>query len=204
VALAAYPGRPLKGTVTYLAPTLDAASRTVRARVVVANTEGRLRPGMSATVRLSTPTRRALTVPSSAVVRTGERSIVFVDMGAGRLMPRDVETGRVAGDVVEVLAGLEPGQRVVTSAQYLLESESNLADVMRSMIGQTGASGGPQRGQMGNMPTGDTGATTRAAPMGDMPGMERMPRIDAKGADTRGLPPAVPPARATPPARKPR
>jgi hypothetical protein len=105
----------------------------------VTNGDGRLRPGAYATVRLSSPTRRALTVPASAVVRTGERSLVFVDMGGGRLMPHDVETGRAAGELVEVLAGLEPGQRVVTSAQYLLESESNLAEVMRAMMGQMGA-----------------------------------------------------------------
>jgi len=139
VELAASPGRALKGRVAYVQPTLDAATRTVRARVVVANSDGRLRPGTYATVRFSAPARRALTVPASAVVRTGDRSLVFVDMGGGRLMPQDVETGRAAGELVEVLAGLEPGQRVVTSAQYLLESESNLADVMRAMMGQMGA-----------------------------------------------------------------
>jgi hypothetical protein len=83
-----------------------------------------------------------------------------------------VETGRVPADGVEVRAGLTSGQRVVTSAQYLLESESNLADVMRSMIGQTGAQD-----------------------MGAMDGMAGMPGMDAKGADTRGLPPATAPAR---------
>jgi Cu(I)/Ag(I) efflux system membrane fusion protein len=175
VELAAYPGRPLAGTVAYVYPTLVAASRTLRARVVVPNGDGRLRPGMYATVRLASPSRRALTVPASAVVRTGERSLVFVDLGGGRLAPRDVETGRTTSDVVEVLAGLTPGQRVVTSAQYLLESESNLADVMRSMIGQTGAQ------DMGAMP--------------DAPGMESMPGMQTKGADTRGLPPAAAPTR---------
>jgi Cu(I)/Ag(I) efflux system membrane fusion protein len=165
VELAAYPGRPFEGSVAYVAPTLDATTRTLRARVVVANSDGRLRPGMFATVRLTSPSRRALTVPASAVVRTGERTIVFVDLGGGRLRPQDVETGRAEADLVEVLAGLEAGQRVVTSAQYLLESESNLADVMRSMIGQAGAQD-----------------------MGSMPGM------DMKGADTRGLPAAMPPS----------
>jgi Cu(I)/Ag(I) efflux system membrane fusion protein len=165
VELAAYPGRPFEGSVAYVAPTLDATTRTLRARVVVANSDGRLRPGMFATVRLTSPSRRALTVPASAVVRTGERTIVFVDLGGGRLRPQDVEIGRAEADLVEVLAGLEAGQRVVTSAQYLLESESNLADVMRSMIGQAGAQD-----------------------MGSMPGM------DMKGADTRGLPAAMPPS----------
>ncbi|HKG90610.1 MAG TPA: efflux RND transporter periplasmic adaptor subunit [Gemmatimonadaceae bacterium] len=140
VELTGLPGRRFKGRVRFIAPTLDSATRTVRARVVVSNSERQFKPGMYATVRISAPTRAALTVPSSAVVRTGERSLVFVDMGGGELMPHDVETGRVAGDLTEILSGVEPGQRVVTSAQFLLDSESNLAEVMRSMIGQTGSS----------------------------------------------------------------
>ena len=165
IEIAGYPGQQIKGHVAFVYPTADPATRTVRARVEVSNGDGRLRPGAYVTTRLSTPMRRALTVPASAVVRTGERALVFVDMGGGRLMPHDVETGRIAGELVEVLAGLEPGQRVVTSAQYLLESESNLADVMRAMMGQMGAQD-----------------------MSSMPGMEGMPGMDAKGADTRGLP----------------
>ena len=158
--LAAYPGRTFKGRVDYVYPTLDTAARTIRARVAVANQQGLLKPGMYATVRLSTPSRMALTVPSSAVLRTGERSIVFVDMGNGSVVPAEVEIGMVAGDFTEVLAGLELGQRVVTSAQFLLDSESNLAEVMRAMMGQMGA---------------------QDAPSMDMPGM-RMPSDKRSGA----------------------
>jgi Cu(I)/Ag(I) efflux system membrane fusion protein len=141
--LAAHPGRTFKGRVDYIYPTLDAAARTIRARVVVANREGLLKPGMYATVRLSTPARVALTIPSSAVLRTGERSIVFVDMGNGTVLPVEVEIGVVTSEFTEVLAGLEIGQRVVTSAQFLLDSESNLAEVMRAMMGQMGAQESP-------------------------------------------------------------
>ena len=140
IELAAFPGRPFKGRVEYVYPTLQEVSRTLRARVAVANSEGRLKPGMYATVRITTPTRRALTVPASAVIRTGERSMVFVDMGGGSLMPHEVETGRTGEAYVEILSGVEPGQRVVTSAQFLLDSESNLAEVMKAMMGQMGAS----------------------------------------------------------------
>lgn len=136
VELASIPGREIKGRVAYIYPVLDSATRTVRARVVVANTNGLLKPGMYATVRLKTPSRSALTVPSSAVLRTGDRNVVFVDMGGGKLLPQEIETGSVAGAYSEVLAGLEPGQRVVTSAQFLLDSESNLAEVMRAMMSQ--------------------------------------------------------------------
>jgi len=172
VEVAALPGRRFKGRVTYVYPTLDPQARTVRARVSVANSAGLLRPGMYATVVLASPTRAGLTVPSSAVLRTGERNLVFVDMGGGRLQAREVEVGRVAGDQAEVLSGLRSGQRVVTSAQFLLDSESNLGEVMRSMIGQ------------GAMGSGGAGAMT------DMPGMPGMPMtgpMGDKGADMRGM-----------------
>ncbi len=152
------PGHVLKGRVTYVYPTLDSASRAVRARVVVSNTTGILKPGMYATVRVMTPSRSALTVPSSAVLRTGARNVVFVDMGNGQLMPQQVELGRMAGDYAEVLAGLEPGQRVVTSAQFLLDSESNLAEVMKAMMSQ--------------MSSGDMNKPNSVQDMTDMPGMK--------------------------------
>jgi membrane fusion protein, copper/silver efflux system len=135
---AAYPGRPFTGHVAYVYPTLEAQARAIRARVAVPNPEGLLKPGMYVTVQLTTPTRQVLAVPTSAVIHTGERAVVFVDMGGGELMPHEVELGRTAGDYAEVLSGLEPGQRVVTSAQFLIDSESNLAQVMKSMIGQQG------------------------------------------------------------------
>jgi Cu(I)/Ag(I) efflux system membrane fusion protein len=174
---AAYPGREFAGRVTYVYPTLQAESRTVRARVEVANGEGLLKPGMYATARLTTPGRDALTVPASAVIRTGERTVAFVDMGGGKLMPHELETGAAAGDQVEVLAGLEPGQRVVTSAQFLLESESNIGEVMKAMMGQMGSGG-----SMGGMEGMD---------MKDTPGME-MPGM-GKGADMKGMPGMQPP-----------
>jgi membrane fusion protein, copper/silver efflux system len=162
------------GRVAFIYPTLDSASRTVRARIVVDNAAGHLKPGMYATVRLETPARTALTVPSSAVVRTGERDIVFVDMGRGELMTHEVELGRTAGDYTEVLSGVDPGQRVVTSAQFLIDAESNLGDVMRSMMGQTGSA------DMGDMPgmemPGMTMPTDKGANVKDaMKGMEGMP-----------------------------
>jgi hypothetical protein len=108
---------------------------------------------MYATVRIQPAGRSALTVPASAVLDTGERRLVFVDMGGGRILPQDVEVGRISGELAEVIVGLEPGQRVVTSPQFLLDSESNLAEVMRSMIGQTTNMGGTdvQGGDMQGM-----------------------------------------------------
>jgi len=141
IELAGVPRRTFRGRVTYVYPTLDPASRSVRARVVVTNTEGLFKPGMYATVRLSTPSRSALTVPTSALLRTGDRTVVFMDTGAGVLMPMDVTVGHSAGEYTEVLSGLDVGTRVVTSAQFLFDSESNLGEVMKSMVGQMPAGG---------------------------------------------------------------
>jgi membrane fusion protein, copper/silver efflux system len=166
VELASMPGRPFRGVVSYVYPTLSPETRTVTARISVSNSGGQLRPGMFATVHLRSPSRRALTVPSSAVVRTGERTLVFVDLGGGRIEPQAIEIGRSTSEFTEVLAGLEPGQRVVTSAQFLLDSESNLAEVMRSMIGQ-------------GMPMTDMKGMT------DMPGMDMGGKPSDKGARVR-------------------
>lgn len=174
------PAHAFKGRVAYVYPTLDSASRTVRARVVVSNTNRLLKPGMYATVQLTTPGRSALTVPSSAVLRTGDRTVVFVDMGNGALMPMDVELGSTAGEYTEVLAGLDPGTRVVTSAQFLLDSESNLGEVMKAMMGQMGAGDRANMSDMKDMPEmNDRGAKVRGTQ--SMPGMK--------------MPPAVPPQR---------
>lgn len=152
IQITGVPGRMLKGRVAYVYPTLDSMSRSIRARIAVSNSVGVLKPGMYATVQLITPTRSALSVSNSAILRTGERNIVFVDMGGGTLTPQDVELGATSGEYTEALSGLEPGQRVVTSAQFLLDSESNLADVMRSMIGQMNSGDVSKKRNMQDMP----------------------------------------------------
>ena len=148
VEVTAAPGRTLKGVVTYVQPLMRAETRTVTARIAVSNAGGQLKPGMFATVLLRTGGREALVVPNAAVVRSGDRSVVFVDMGGGELMPHEVRTGATVGDFTEILSGLGAGDRVVTSAQFLLDSESNLGEVMRSMLGQ----GSAAAQDMGNMP----------------------------------------------------
>ncbi|HEY9428970.1 MAG TPA: hypothetical protein VIR34_17555, partial [Gemmatimonadaceae bacterium] len=112
--------------------------------------------------------------PSSAVLNTGERTLVFMDMGGGQLMPMDVVTGRTAGDYTEVLSGLEAGQRVVTSAQYLLDSESNLAEVMKSMMGQMSTSDMNNESDM-QMPAAHADSAAEPQRMDSMRGM-KMPR----------------------------
>ena len=140
VRLESMPGRVWMGRVAYIYPTLDAQNRAVRARIVIANKDGALKPGMFTTVQISSPMRDALTVPASSVVRTGQRALVFVDQGTGKIAPREIVVGRTVGDLAEVLDGVSSGERVVTSAQFLISSESNLAEVMRGMMAQLGMS----------------------------------------------------------------
>jgi membrane fusion protein, copper/silver efflux system len=167
-----YPGRPFMGRVTYIDPMFGEQARTIKARITVPNSDSRIKPGMYATVVLSGSTQSALTVPRSAVVQTGERALVFVDLGNGGLHAQAVRLGRTGGDYVEVLSGLTSGQRVVTSAQFLIDSESNLAEVMKSMIGMRG-----QGDTMSNMTPEPTNV------------------VNAKGADMRGMPGMSPPAK---------
>jgi len=136
IEVAALPGRTFEGRVEYVYPTIKETTRSMTARIALPNPGGRLKPGMYATVRLAEDLGEVLTVPRSAVLRTGEKAIAFVDMGGGRLMPHELTLGMTGEEYVEVLEGLQPGARVVTSAQYLLDSESNLAEVMRAMMAQ--------------------------------------------------------------------
>ncbi len=177
IEFAGQPGKPVDGVVTFLAPTVMGDARTVRARIVVPNRDGRLRPGMYATVNLATATATVLAVPTAAVVRTGTRDLVFVASDSDRIIPRAVVTGRIAGGYTEIITGLSAGQRIVTSAQYLLESESNLSDIMRSMIGQGRPDAMPPMNDMKMEGSGGAPADEKGADVKGMPGMEA-PRQD--------------------------
>lgn len=120
------PGRTFEGTVDYLYPYLEGQSRTGRIRVVLDNPDGVLKPDMYAEVKLEADLGQRLTVPEEAVIIAGETRVVFEDLGGGRLAPHIVQTGQRAGGRIEILSGLEPGDRVVTSGNFLIASESRL------------------------------------------------------------------------------
>jgi Cu(I)/Ag(I) efflux system membrane fusion protein len=123
----AEPGRTRTGSVDFIYPTLDESTRTTRVRLVVDNPDGALRPGMYATVTLSdVDPNPVLGVSDLAVLDTGERQLVLVALGGGRFEPREVRTGRRAERRVEILDGLDPGEHVVTRANFLIDAESNL------------------------------------------------------------------------------
>jgi Cu(I)/Ag(I) efflux system membrane fusion protein/cobalt-zinc-cadmium efflux system membrane fusion protein len=115
-----------KGRVNFIEPKVDEATRTVTVRVEVANPDLRLALGMFVNVEIDAPLGRQLTIPASALLYSGTREIAFVERGSGYFEPRDVETGAQAGDDVVVLSGLEAGEKVVTSANFLIDSESQI------------------------------------------------------------------------------
>ncbi len=134
----ALPGRTFQGRVTFIYPQLDEKTRTLTARVEVANTSGALRPGMFATAELSRAGRRAVTVPLTAVLPTGTKDLVFVNRGDGRFVPREVRVGARGDSLVEIVQGVRAGDEVVASATYLLDSESNLAAAIQGLMLQMG------------------------------------------------------------------
>lgn len=127
--LAGFPGERFAGRVIAVLPTAQADSRTLTVRIELANRDGRLRPGMFATVHLGDTSRSALLVPSEAVIRTGRRTLVMLADGKGRFRPAEVRVGRDAGGQTEILAGLTTGEKVVASGQFLLDSEASLTGI---------------------------------------------------------------------------
>jgi membrane fusion protein, heavy metal efflux system len=124
--LDAFPDAPLHGTISYISPTLDEQTRTARARVVLKNSEGRLKPGMflAAEVEASGRDRKeALAVPEAAIQRMDDEPVVFVGLDERRFQRRAVKLGRVSGGYAEILQGLEPGSVVVTEGSFILKSE---------------------------------------------------------------------------------
>ncbi len=132
-----FPGETFRGTVRFIEPEFSEKTRTLRVKLEVPNRDGRLRAGMFATVIFQpVAARGAVTVPSLAVLRTGQRNVVVLDLGEGRFTPRAVTLGHQSDVYVEVLEGLEEGDRVITSAQFLIDSEASLQEAIQKMIAQ--------------------------------------------------------------------
>jgi Cu(I)/Ag(I) efflux system membrane fusion protein len=126
VTFDAYPGRTFKGKVGFIYPTLNPATRTAKARIELANPDYLFKPMMYAQLEIATQTHRALAVPRSAVLESGRRALVLVDRGEGRFEPRPVKLGLRSEDQIEIVEGLSEQEHVVTSANFLIDSESNL------------------------------------------------------------------------------
>ncbi len=136
MSLSYLPGQKFDGKVIYIYPYLDDKTRQVNVRLEFDNPAGLLKPGMYATVDLhSTLAKDRTLAPRSSIIDTGERKVAFVSLGEGRFEPRKVQTGAQAQDgMVEVLDGLKPGEKVVTSGQFLIDSEANVRESLARMI----------------------------------------------------------------------
>ena len=130
VSADAYPGRKFRGRIDQILPEVDAATRTVRVRLVMSNPGIALKPGMYVSVNIAAPLGRQLVIPASGVLQAGTRQIAFIDKGQGSLEPREIETGLRLDDSIVVLKGLKAGDRIVSSANFLLDSEAQLQSAM--------------------------------------------------------------------------
>ena len=130
------PGRIFRGKILFLYPEVSKETRTLKICVEVPNEQRRLRAGMYADVVLHGPTERnAVLIPNAAVLRSGKRDLVFVDLGQGRFEPREVDLGvRSEGDEVQIVKGLAPGEVVVTPAQFMLDSESRVQEAIAKFL----------------------------------------------------------------------
>jgi Cu(I)/Ag(I) efflux system membrane fusion protein len=143
IEVAAYPGVHLMGRVSFVYPTVDEQSRTNRMRLTVPNPDLRLKPGMFATMYLDARIGEdVLAVPTDAVIHTGERNLVFHRHADGSLHPHEVVVGARAGDWVQILAGLEEGEEIVGSANFLVDAESRLGSTGDAMPGMQHADHG--------------------------------------------------------------
>jgi len=127
------PSRALAGRVTYVYPTLNPDSRTLRVRLEFQNPDFALKPAMFANVELPLEATDGIVIPDSAVIDTGERQIVFVSLGGGRFEPREVKLGVRSSGKAQVLSGVAVGDQVVTRANFLLDSESQLRAAVAGM-----------------------------------------------------------------------
>jgi membrane fusion protein, copper/silver efflux system len=154
VTLAAYPGEAFQGHVIYIYPYLNTETRTVKVRMEFPNPEGTLKPGMYGNVEIKTTAVNTLAIPQEAVLDSGTRTLVFVDKGRGMYEPKEVRLGNKVDRFYPVLSGLQPGVRVVTSATFLIDSESQLM-AATNMMGALGMGGiRMEQAQMGQMEMG--------------------------------------------------
>ncbi len=137
INLTYFPGEVITGRVRFIEPEVSEATRSLQLTLEIPNRSSKLRVGMYATVVFEpTAAKDAITVPSNAVLRTGQRNVVIVALGEGRFAPREVVLGPQGDGFVQVLKGLSDDAEVVTSAQFLIDSESNLREAIQKMIAE--------------------------------------------------------------------
>ena len=146
IELDAFPGERFKGEVSFIYPTLTMATRTAKVRVELDNPDGRLKANMFAAVQLSADmaSAGALSVPESAILDTGKRQTVLVERGEGRYEPREVKVGRRADGYAEILEGVAKDEKVVVSANFLIDAESNLQAALKAFTAGDSPAAAPE------------------------------------------------------------
>jgi Cu(I)/Ag(I) efflux system membrane fusion protein len=131
ITLSYFPGKEFISSVEYIYPDLAVDTRTARARFVIPNPGGLLKPQMFTNVEITVDLGRRLAIPEDAIIDTGTRRIVYVDKGEGYFEPREVTVGLRGDDLVEILKGLKPKERVATAANFLIDSEARLKGIVK-------------------------------------------------------------------------
>lgn len=178
-----FPGRTFNGRVDFIYPQLDMETRTAKVRIVFPNPALQLKPGMFVNVSLKVPMGKQLVVPASAALQSGTRQIVFVDHGEGYLEPREVELGGRAGDDFVVVKGLKEGEKVVVSANFLIDSESQLQAALGSFVPPPPGAGAASTI---NAPKANAELTSDPSPPHKGSNVFRVKLTDANGAPISG------------------
>ncbi len=183
LAVNTYPGRTFTGRVDFIYPQVDMDTRTAKVRIVFSNPGLQLKPGMFVNVSLKVPMGTRLVIPATGVLQSGTREIAFVQRSDGYIEPREVQLGSRVGDDLVVLKGLKAGEQIVTSANFLIDSESQLQAALGSFVppppgaGTTSASNAPQ----GNVELSSDPTTPRKGS-----NVFRVKLTDASGAPISG------------------
>jgi len=187
--LASLPGEEFVGKITYIYPYLEAKTRTIKVRLEFDNADLKLKPDMFADVSIHASKQvDAIVIPSEAVLRTGTRNAVFVVRGPGRYAPHDVKLGISSGGLVQILDGVKEGEEIVTSAQFLIDSESKLREAAAKMMAAKKPTKANPRPGMDAEGVGMKGMDMKGMDMKgmDMKGMD-MKGMDMKGMDMKGM-----------------
>jgi RND family efflux transporter MFP subunit len=183
LTVSTFPGRTFDGRVDFIYPQLDTDARTAKVRILLSNSDLQLKPGMFVNVALKVPMGRQLVLPASGVLQSGNRQIAFVDRNDGYLEPRDVELGPRVGDDFIVTRGLKAGERIVTSANFLIDSESQLQAALGAFVPPPPGAGVTS---VTNAPQANAELTSDPNPPSKGSNVFRIRLTDAKGSPISG------------------
>jgi RND family efflux transporter MFP subunit len=178
-----YPGRTFAGRVDFIYPQVDMDTRTAKVRIVFSNSGLQLKPGMFVNVSLKVPMGSQLVIPTTGVLQSGTRDIVFVERSGGYIEPREVQLGSRVGDDFIVVKGLKAGEKIVTSANFLIDSESQLQAAVGAFVPPPPGAG---TGSASNAPQGNAELSSDPTPPHKGSNVFRVKLTDANGEPISG------------------